>query len=98
MLHQKGDIDSFCALPGTNPIYTDRDSTVEKYGNLSNSMKHFAIPFVLLTLLLWFATIMSSGILNSVLLVIATIFTIIAVPTAWTLIASYKSKWKDRRE
>ena len=90
----EGDIHLFRAHPGTNPIYTDRDSTVEKYNNLSDSMKKLAIPFILITVLIWIAAIISSGTLKSILLVVAAILSIIAIPTAWTLIATYNTKWK----
>lgn len=90
----QGDIHLFRAIPGTNPIYTDLESTVEKYSNLSTTMKKIGIPLILITLLLWVATMVSSGTLKSILLVIAPILSIIAVPTAWTLIATYNNKWK----
>ena len=49
----EGDIHLFRAHPGTKPIYTDRDTTVEKYKNSSDSMKKLAIPFILITVLVW---------------------------------------------
>ena len=36
----------------------------------------------------------SSGTLKSILLGVAAIFSIIAIPTAWTLITTYSNKWK----
>ena len=64
----EADIHLFRAQPGTKPIYTDRDTTVEKYKNSSDSMKKLAIPFVLITVLvmgwsndkLWYLTINTS--------------------------------------
>lgn len=90
----KGDIHLFGAQPNTKPIYSDRDTSVEKYGNLARSMNCFAIPFVLITVLAWVGSILSSGTFKSIMLAIAVIFTAIALPTAWTVIATYNNKWK----
>lgn len=95
----EGDIHLFRAHPSTKPIYSDRDTSVEKYENLNSSMKRLAIPLVLITVLIWIGAMISSGILKSTLQVIAVIFTVIAIPTAWTVIATYKNKWevKDKK-
>ncbi|CAM3184623.1 DUF2812 domain-containing protein [Filibacter tadaridae] len=90
----EADIHLFRAHPGTKPIYTDRDTTVEKYENSRSSMKSMAIPFVLITVLVWFGAMISSGILKSLLIVVAAILSVIAIPTAWTVIAIYNNKWK----
>ncbi|MFD1360954.1 hypothetical protein ACFQ4A_04635 [Lentibacillus salinarum] len=52
-------------------------------------MKKLAIPFVLLTALVRVAAMISSGTLNSLLIVAAVILSVIAIPTAWTVIATY---------
>lgn len=90
----EGNIHLFRASPGTKPIYTDHDTTVEKYKNSSDSMKNFAIPFVLLTVFVWVGAMISSGIFQSILLGVAVILSIIALPTAWTIITTYSNKWK----
>ncbi|WP_428912160.1 DUF2812 domain-containing protein [Niallia sp. Krafla_26] len=90
----EGDIHLFRAHSGTKPIYTDRETTVEKYKQSSSSMNKLAIPFVLITALLWLGTVMSSGTFKSILLVVAAIFSIFAIPTAWTIIATYRNKWE----
>ncbi|GIN58758.1 hypothetical protein J8TS2_30770 [Lederbergia ruris] len=90
----EANIHLFRALPGTQPIYTDRDTTVEKYKNLSDSMNKLAIPFVFITALVWIGAMISSGILQSILLGVAVILSIIALPTAWTIITTYSNKWK----
>ena len=36
----------------------------------------------------------SSGTLKSILYVIAVILSVIAIPTAWTVITTYNNKWK----
>ncbi|MEI3606926.1 DUF2812 domain-containing protein [Pseudogracilibacillus sp. SE30717A] len=90
----EGNIHLFRAYPGTKPIYTDQDTTVEKYKNSSDSMKNLAIPFVLLTVLVWVGAMISSGIFESILFGVAVILSIIALPTAWTIITTYSNKWK----
>lgn len=84
----------FRAHPGTKPIYSDRDTSIEKYENLNHSMKCLAIPLVLITVLVWVGAMISSGTLKSLLHVIAVILSVIAIPTVWTVIATYNNKWK----
>ena len=57
-------------------------------------MKKLAIPFILITALAWVGAMISSGTLQSILLGVAVIFSVIAIPTAWTLITTYSNKWK----
>lgn len=90
----KGNIHLFRAHPGTKPIYTDRDTTVEKYENSSGIMKNLAIPLVLITAIFWSGVMISSGTLKSVLIVVATILSAITLPTAWTAITTYINKWE----
>lgn len=90
----EGDIHLFRAHPGTQPIYSDRDTSAVKYEHLSGSMKNLAIPLVLLTVLVWIGAMISSGTLKSILLLIAVIVSVIAIPTVWTVIATYNNKWK----
>ncbi|MGY1465615.1 DUF2812 domain-containing protein (plasmid) [Bacillus toyonensis] len=90
----QGNIHLFRAQPNTKPIYSDRDTSVEKYGNLARSMNYFAIPFVLITVLVWFGAMISSGTLQSILLTIAVISTATALPIVWTVITTYSNKWK----
>lgn len=89
-----GNIHLFRAYSGTKPIYTDCDTTAEKYKSLSDSMNRLAIPFILLTALIWIGAIISSGIFQSILLGVAVILSIIALPTAWTVITTYSNKWE----
>ena len=56
-------------------------------------MKKLAIPFILITALVWVGAMISSGTLQSILLGVAVIFSVIAIPTALTLI-TLRNKWK----
>lgn len=84
----------FRAYPGTKPIYSDRNTLVKKHENSIASMKNFAIPLVLITVFIWIGAMLSSGTLKPLLLLVATILSIIAVPTAWTVITTYGNKWE----
>ncbi|SFJ98413.1 MULTISPECIES: DUF2812 domain-containing protein [unclassified Bacillus (in: firmicutes)] len=92
----EGNIHLFRAYPGTKPIYSDRDTSIEKYENSNRSVKCLAIPLVLITVLVWIGAMISSGTLKSLLHVIAVILSVIATPTAWTVIATYNNKWKAK--
>ena len=93
-VNSEGNIHLFRAQPGTKPIYTDSDSTIEKYRSSSSMMKNLAIPSMLMTALSWVGVMNSSGTLKSLLIVIATILSAISVPAVWTAITTYSNKWK----
>lgn len=84
----------FRADPGTKPIYSDRDTTVEKYKSSSDTMIKLTIPLVFITALLWIGAIISSGILHSILFTAAVIFSVIDIPIVWTTIVDYSNKWR----
>lgn len=84
----------FRAYPGTQPIYSDRETLVEKYSNLISTMQYFTMSLVFITVLAWIGAMLSSGTLASTLLLIAVILSIITVPTAWTLMTTYRNKWE----
>lgn len=90
----EGDIHLFRAQPNTKPIYSDRDTSVEKYGNLARSLNYLAVPFGLLTVLAWIGVMISSGTLQFIISTVAVIFTVIALPLALTVMATYTNKWK----
>lgn len=90
----QGNFHLFRGLPGTKPIYSDQETVVEKHNSAGNSIKWTAISTLLLTVLLWFGTFISSGFSHTALVVIATILTTIAIPIAWTVLAIYNNKWK----
>lgn len=84
----------FRAHPGTKPIYSDLDTMAEKHESSIASMKTFAIPFVLITAMAWIGAVLSSGILESIFLLIAVILSIVAMPTVWTVLTTYSNKWR----
>ncbi|GAA0292131.1 hypothetical protein GGQ92_002621 [Gracilibacillus halotolerans] len=90
----EGDVHLFRAKPGTRPIYTDNDTTIEKYENSSNLLNKSSLPLILLTIVAWIGSALSTAALHTTLEVIAIVLTIIAVPAAFTLLAAYRNKWK----
>ncbi|WP_077622420.1 DUF2812 domain-containing protein [Sediminibacillus massiliensis] len=90
----EGDIHLFRALPGTKPIYSDRETEVEKHGNLGSSMKWLAISLISLTVLAWIGTMISTNSLQVTLTVIAVALSVVAIPLCWTVITVYSNKSK----
>ncbi|GGP09789.1 DUF2812 domain-containing protein [Oceanobacillus neutriphilus] len=84
----------FRAEPGTKSIYSDLDTTAEKYKSSSDPMIKMAISLFFITALLWGGAIMSSGVLHSILFTAAVIFSVLVAIIAWTAIAQYSNKWK----
>ncbi len=90
----EGNIHLFRAHPGTVPIYSDRDTTVEKYENVTRSMNGFSIPLLALTMIAWIVALISSGAIKSILQITASILSGFSILTVWTIIATYMNKWK----
>lgn len=90
----EADIHLFRAHPGTKPIYSDRDTSIEKYSSLNHSIKKATIPLFLVTVLAWLLVFFSTGMWNTILLTAATILTVFAIPALWTVCAAYSNKWK----
>lgn len=88
------DVQLFRAQAGTKPIYTDRETTIEKYENSRGSIMPFSILFFFITTLFYIGAAISSGTLHSVLDGMADILTVISFPLLMTLIAVYYKKWK----
>lgn len=90
----QGDIHLFRALPGTNPIYSDHETVVEKHDNLGSSMKWFAISLTFITVFIWISALLSTGSLQTIFAIMAVVLSVIAIPTAWTVITVYGNKWR----
>ncbi|MCT2534875.1 DUF2812 domain-containing protein [Aquibacillus koreensis] len=90
----EGNIHLFRALPGIRPIYSDRETVVEKHDNLGSSMKWFTLSLLFITALVWLGTFISTGLLQTILNIAAVILSVIAVPTLWTVLTIYNNKWR----
>ncbi|MDQ0207407.1 DUF2812 domain-containing protein [Alkalicoccobacillus murimartini] len=92
-ISSSGEIHLFRAAPGTTPIYSDRESVAEKHQNLGSTSKWIALSSVLLAVLAWIGLYLSSGNIKNVFAVATFPLTIVAVPSAWTVMTIYKNKW-----
>lgn len=90
----EGDIHLFQALPGTKPIYSDRETVVEKHVNLGKPMKWSAISLFIVTVLVWIGLFKASGALQMTFAVLAVIFSMITLPAIWTVITITMNKWR----
>lgn len=90
----EGNIHLFRALPGTKPIYSDRETVVEKHHNLGSSMKWFTIVLTFIAALAWLGASISTGSLQTIFMIAAIILSLIAIPTFWTFLSVYNNKWK----
>ncbi|MED3962765.1 DUF2812 domain-containing protein [Bacillales bacterium AN1005] len=92
-ISSEGSIHLFRALPGTKPIYSDRETTAEKHVNSIKSMRWLVISMVFLTVFACLGALISTGTLQMVFNILAVVFLIVAIPASWTLIATYSNKW-----
>lgn len=93
-ISSEDNIHLFRALPGTKPIYSDRETTLEKHHNLGSSLKWPTISLLFLTVLLWLGTFISTGTLQITLAIIAFISTALFLPSIMTVITIYGNKWR----
>ncbi|TRZ40709.1 DUF2812 domain-containing protein [Niallia circulans] len=92
-ISSEGNIHLFRASPGTKPIYSDRETAAEKHANSIKSMKWLVFSLVFLTVSACLGALVSTDTLQMVFNVLAVVFLIVAIPAAWTLIATYSNKW-----
>lgn len=90
----EGDIHLFQALPGTKPIYSDRETKVEKHDNLGAPMKLPAISLFFATLLVWIGLFTTSGAWQITFAVLTILFSMITFPLILSLIMINKNKWR----
>ena len=91
-----GNTHLFCASPHTKPIYSDRETTIEKYKNLAEPLHVVAIPLSAITLLAWVGATITTSTLQTILYIVSLIFTLLALPIVWTTIAAYRQQWRTQ--
>lgn len=82
----------FRALPGTKPIYSDKDTSVEKYHYLNQTVLKVTVPLLLITAIAWIGAWLSGGVLKNIFHYAGVFLTILALPMAWTLLTTYSNK------
>lgn len=93
-ISSQGNTHLFRALPGTKPIHSDRETVAEKHNHLGSSMKWTSISLVLITMLMWVGALLTDGGIQLTIIVMAVIFSVVAIPIAWTVMTIYQNKWK----
>lgn len=85
----------FRAAPGTEPIYSDCETLAQKHEeSLSTPTKWGIAALVMLTIGVWIGTSFTTGMIMTILTILAVILTIIALPSAWTAMKIQSNKWK----
>lgn len=88
------DMHIFKAKKGTQPIYSDRESTIDKVERMANSLKGVAAFFVAVTIILWLMFTFTSGLIKTIsewAFLISIVFTIPAIMT-YTATCYHKRK------
>lgn len=84
----------FKAAPDTKPLYTDRETTVEKYRSSSKPLQLATVFLIPATIIAWFLHEQMTSSLQTFLFILATILTVFAIPTAWTALTATGNKWQ----
>lgn len=94
LVDSQGDFHLFRAKPNTMPLYTDEETTAEKYKNSAKSMHIATIAVIPATIISWLLAHNTTGTMHMTFLVIATLFTVVAIPTIWTAVTATGNQWK----
>ncbi len=86
----------FRALPGTKPIHSDQESTIEKHESISRFMTALAYPVILLTIALWLGFLFAEGALQTGLFYGVLALTTLALPLAWTVLTLVRNTAKAK--
>lgn len=93
-IDSQANIHLFKAAPHTNPLYTDRETTVEKYRSSAKPLQLATIFLIPATIITWYLQEQVTGSLQTSLIILATILTVFAIPTVWTALTATGNKWK----
>src|SRR5690606_28119445 len=88
------DIHLFRAAPHTKPIYTDRDTTIEKYKNQTKPLNITMMTLVPATIITWVISLKSTGNIHTLFFCLALLLTVLTIPLLWTALTSYGNPWK----
>lgn len=94
LVDSAGDIHLFRAEPDTKPIYTDRDTTIEKYKNQTKPLNLAMMTLVPGTIISWLLSLQTTGSIHTLFLGLALLLTILTIPLLWTALTSYGNQWK----
>ncbi|MGE6515366.1 DUF2812 domain-containing protein [Lysinibacillus sphaericus] len=86
----------FKATPGTNPIYTDLESKLDKVKRLRKSVIPAVVISVTILIVSYVLHVISSGQLSTIFLVVFMLSIVLAVPMAMTLMATYYHSYRTK--
>lgn len=93
-IDSQANIHLFKAAPHTKPLYTDRETTVEKYKSSAKPLQLATVFLIPATIITWYLYEQVTGSLQTTLFILATILTVFAIPTAWTALTATGNKWQ----
>lgn len=91
------DMHIFKAKPGTTPIYSDIDSSIDKLARLAKSVNMVTSIALAVTLVLWMVMIFTTGSIQKIAQACIVYSLIISVPAMMTSGAVYYHMWKNMR-
>lgn len=94
LVDSAGDIHLFRAAPHTKPIYTDRDTTIEKYKNQKKPLNLAMVTLVPGTIISWLISLQTTGSIHTLFFSLALLLTVLTIPLLWTALTSYGNQWK----
>ncbi|MCM3721835.1 DUF2812 domain-containing protein [Solibacillus isronensis] len=94
LVDSAGDIHLFRASPNTKPIYTDRDTTIEKYKNQVKPLNLAMVTLVPGTIISWLISLQTTDSIHTLFFGLALLLTILTIPLLWTGLTSYGNQWK----
>lgn len=93
-IDSQANIHLFKAAPHTKPLYTDSETTVEKYRSSAKPLQLATVFLIPATIITWYLHAQVTGGLQTSLFILATILTVFAIPTAWTALTATSNKWQ----
>lgn len=94
LVDSAGDIHLFRAAPHTKPIYTDRDTTIEKYKNQKKPLNLAMVTLVPGTIISWLISLQTTNSIHTLFFSLALLLTVLTIPLLWTALTSYGNQWK----
>lgn len=94
LVDSSGDIHLFRAAPNTKPIYTDPNTTIEKYKNQTKPLKLAMMALVPGTIISWMISLKSTGSIHTPFFSLSLLLTVLTIPLLWTALTSYRNQWK----
>lgn len=98
LVDTSGDIHLFRAVPDTKPIYTDRETTIEKYKNQTKPLNLAMMALVPGTIISWMISLISTGSIHTLFFSLALLLTVLTIPLLLTALTSYGNQWKTENK